>query len=131
MIETREFEPRDRDTTQTVHKQNGLHLACLPDTENPLFVTKQVAEIDKQFALAIFIKVIGEAYLIMNHEVSTPEERWKALQVLVGSIEADAKEKGLQEYSCWVPPEIAKSFDKRLKDLGFIKSEWACYSKPL
>lgn len=114
-----------------IHKANGLPATCLPDFDDPLFVVKQVVELEGKVALGAFIRLIGEAYLLLDHNAGTPEERWQALRALTDTLEAEARLKGLTEYSCWVPNELAKSFGGRLEELGFIKSPWVCYSKIL
>lgn len=127
----RPYSERDSDAFAKIHKANGLPSVCLPDFDDPLFVIRHVAEIDGEIAMGGFIRLIGEAYLLLDHTVGTPEQRWQTLQALTDCVEASARIKGLSDYSCWIPNELAKSFGPRLEELGLIKSPWTCFSKVL
>ena len=127
----RSFCREDEEALARIHAANGLPSACLPDFNDPLYVVRQVVELDGKVALGGFIRLIGEAYLILDHSIGTPEERWQALRALCDSVEAAARLKGLTDYSCWVPDELAKSFAPRLKEMGFVQSPWVCFSKVL
>ncbi len=122
----------DYDALKKIHQDAGLPPACLPDFNNPLFFIKQAAEIDGKIAVAALIRLTAEAYLLVDHQVATPEERWTALKALNNTVSTEAHRTGLIDMSCWVPPELARgSFANRLTDLGFMRSPWPCYSKDL
>jgi hypothetical protein len=127
----RSFSSDDSESLARIHEANGLPLTCLPNFDDPLYVVRQVVELDGRVALGGFIRLIGEAYLILDHDAGTPEERWQALRALCDSVEAAARLRGLTDYSCWVPNELVKSFAPRLKEMGFVQSPWVCFSRVL
>jgi hypothetical protein len=127
----RPFCRADSQALANIHRANNLPSACLPDFTDPLFVVRQVVELDGHVAMGGFIRLIGEAYLLLDHTIGTPQERWDAFRALTDTVEVAARLKGLTDYSCWIPQELAKSFGPRLEELNFIPSPWACYSKVL
>lgn len=133
----RRFENRDLPALQRIHAANGLPENCFPDlyvddggklVDNPLFQIKAIVEHDGQPMLASFVKLTSEVFLLVNHDVGTPEERWEALKSFTEYVKHEAFKLGLDVLTCWVPPEIEEAFGKRLKDLGFAKSPFQSYS---
>jgi len=134
----RPFEDRDADRARQIHDANGLAQSCLPDLmvttpkgeqePNPLFVVKSVYEHAGQPALMSFLKITSELYLLVDHTVGTPEERWQWLLEFKEHMKREAWRLGLEQMTCFVPPEIEASFEKRLVELGFIKSPWQSYT---
>lgn len=68
---------------------------------------------------AAFLKIEAEAYLFINPEYATPEERWKTLLRIHEAVRWDAKELGLSEVGCYIPPNLSKAFHRRLSKLGW------------
>jgi len=134
----RPFEDRDFTTAQQIHAANGLDQCCLPDLTiitptgkqeaNPLFVVKSVYEHEGKPALMSFLKITSELYLLVDHAVGTPEQRWEWLQEFKEHMKREAWRLGLEQMTCFVPPDIETSFEKRLRDLGFVKSPWQSYT---
>ncbi len=127
----RPFEVRDLEALKRIHENNELPAVCMPDPTNPLFFIKQVVEHEGKAALAAFLKITAEPYLLVDKTVETPEWRWQALKALNETISTVAWMKGLEQLSAWVPPQLIKSFGKRLKDLGYSPSPWQAYTKNL
>jgi hypothetical protein len=129
-MKIRPFEDKDQAAIEEIHANSDLPGACMPDTSNPLFIIKQVVELQNQVALAAFVKIVSEAFLLVDHSVGTPAERWHALKCLAETMEVSAKLKGLEECTVWVPKELAESsFGSRLEDLGFIATDFKSYTK--
>ena len=122
------FEPK---TIVGLYARTGLPENCFPDITDPLFIIKKGAEKDGELFEAGFLKVTGELYLLVDHSAETAITRWETLQRLCAEGLAKAAELGLQQCSCWIPPEIEPSFAKRLEALGFEKSKWTCYTANL
>ena len=130
---------RDLQKMAEIHAANELPPQCLPNLEiedqetktkipNPLFVVKSVLEHEGVPAMMCFLKLSAEIYLLVDHTVGTPEQRWEWLQDFKNHIAQSAWQLGLEQITCWVPEEIEESFSKRLVDLGFEKSPWRSYS---
>jgi hypothetical protein len=118
----------DLEQVTALHARSGLPSVCLPDLANPLFFVKVVAESEGKVVQAGFVKLVGEAYVLVDHEFGEPGERLSILESLVTQGLAAASAKGLSDVSCWLPPPLEKSFGPRLKALGFIRSPWPCFS---
>jgi hypothetical protein len=137
----RDFTFADLDRVREIHAANGLPGNCFPElvTKNdkdeevidPLFLVNAVVEQEGTTVMASFLKGISEVYVLVDHSQGTPEQRWQWLQELTAHMKREAWLKGLDSMTCWVPPEIEKSFADRLKDLGFIRSPWQSYTLPL
>jgi len=134
----RTFTAGDLSRAKEIHAANGLDERCFPnltiktkegeDVSNPLFVTAAVYEHDGKAALMGFLKITSEAYLLIDHTIGTPEERWAWLQEGMEHLKFEGWKRGLEQITCFVPPEIEESFAKRLIDLGFQKSPWQSYT---
>jgi len=126
----RDFELEDIPQFEEIHRKNELDPACLPEFQHPLFIIKRVLVPDNvhQPAMGIFVKVTSEVWLLLDHEVGTPEQRWEWLKLITADMRQQAYIKGLEEITCWIPDELAKSFGPRIVDLGFQKSPWQSYT---
>jgi hypothetical protein len=104
-----------------------------PNLDGPLFVIKQVAELDGRIVAVGAVRIEAELYLWIDHSVGEPEDRWDAVKELndVGMDKA-YWEQGLDNCVCWVPEAVEKSFGKRLKQLGFDtdRDGWRSWSRP-
>lgn len=127
----REVTAEDMPRIREIHNENGLPENCFPDTEDPLCIAKLCVERDGKPVIASFLVGTAEIFLILDHSAGTPEERWKDLQDLTAAMKEAAWSKGLNQFSAWIPPEIERSFSKRLEALGFQKSPWSCFTMPL
>jgi hypothetical protein len=131
----------DVERAKKIHAANELPENCFPNltitdkdgksVPNPLFIEKLVMEHEGHPALMSFLKIGSEVYLLMDHAIGTPEQRWIWLEELKEFMAARATQHGLEQMSCWIPKEIETSFEKRLVDLGFTKSPWSCYTLTL
>ncbi len=134
----RPFEDHDVATARQIHEANGLDERCFPELTittpkgneepNPLFVVKSVYEHEGKPALMSFLKITSELYLLVDHAVGTPEQRWEWLQEFKEHMKREAWRLGLEQMTCFVPQDIEASFEKRLHDLGFVKSPWQSYT---
>lgn len=131
MTVIRNFTMKDLASVERIHRQAGLPAACLPSAENPLFFIRKVVEDNGTVALASFLKMTAEAFVLVDHNHQSPEWLWMALQKLTGVTLHEAAVKGIQDVSAWLPPEVEPSFGSRLEALGFTKSPWASYSTRL
>jgi hypothetical protein len=140
----RAYEQKDFETIKRIHQSTGLPPNCFPDARQPLFTVKVIAEECGEVVQAGFVKLTGEAYVLVDHHFSTPENRLAIMESLVirGLHEAALAQEvtcqhcknvigvrpGLEDVSCWLPPGMEKSFWPRLKVLGFEKSKWQSYT---
>lgn len=131
MIAIRNYTMKDLAEIERIHREAGLPSQCLPSTENLLFFVRKVVEDNGTVALASFLKMTAEAFVLVDHNHQTPDWRWLALQKLTGVTLREAAVKGMQDVTAWLPPEVENGFGSRLEALGFTKSPWASYSTRL
>jgi len=131
----RKFEPADYAKALEIHQENQLPGNCLPDLYvtdvrgekilNPLFSIRAVCEApDGRVAMMAFSKIQGELFLILDHRVGTPEERWQWLLEFKSWVAHEAWKQGLDQLTAFVPPDIEESFAKRLESMGFQRSPY-------
>jgi hypothetical protein len=128
----------DLEKAREIHRANGLDERCFPnltiknaqgeEVPNPLFVAKEIFEAEGKPVMMCFLKMTSELYLLIDHNVGTPEERWEWLQEFKEFMKRRAWQLGLEQMTAFVPTEIEESFSKRLLDLGFVKSPWQSYT---
>lgn len=134
----REFTLEDLPAALEIHKNAELDPRCFPDLmiedkdgkqiQNPLFITKAVYEQKGKPALMSFLKVTSELYLLVDHEVGTPEERWEWLKEFKEYMQREAWKHGLDQMTAFIPTDMEKSFGPRLIDMGFVRSPWQSYT---
>jgi hypothetical protein len=124
----RQFRDGDLEVIKRIHANSGLPVNCLPDVFDSRFVVKRIAENGTGPMMGGFLKLVGEIFLLVDHQHGTPEQRWEALQCLTAEGLFQASHMGLDCVTAWIPPEIEDSFAKRLGSLGFEKSKWNSYS---
>jgi hypothetical protein len=124
----RPYLPEDLEAVRRIHVANKLPESCFPNVDDPVMLVKKVVEINGEPIMASFLRGTAELYLVLDHDKGTPEERWHWLQRLTAEMKQRAWELGLNEFTAWVPPGIEKSFQKRLKQLGFERSPWHSYT---
>jgi hypothetical protein len=128
----------DVERAKEIHAANELPKNCFPNltitdkdgktVPNPLFIEKLVLEHEGHPALMSFLKVTSEVYLLVDHTIGTPEERWIWLEELKEFMANRAAAHGLEQMTAWIPREIEDSFAKRLEALGFVKSPYQSYT---
>jgi hypothetical protein len=127
----RPYTKADLDAVKQMHQQSGLPPNCMPDLTSELFTVKIIAEEKGEAVQAGFVKITGEAYILIDHDFATPERRKEIMESLVIRGLFNSAQRGFEDVSCWLPPNLEKSFAPRLKDLGFEKSPWQSYTAVL
>jgi hypothetical protein len=156
-MQIREYQESDLQSLRAIHAAQGFDYP-LPNLRNPLFLTKLVltgndASVPGNADLPItavcerpanpqqgservlgaaFLRLTAEAYLLLDPQAGTPNDRWRALLALHAAAERDAWHRGLEDVHAWLPPPIAKKFGKRLTCLGWIRDDtWTPYCRRL
>lgn len=124
----RPYVDNDLDSVKSIHGRSGLPNVCLPYLRNPNFIVKQVAEVSGKVVQAGFLKRQAEAFVLVDHDYSTPGERWEILQDLTAHVVNAGAKEGIEHISAWIPPQVESSFGKKLLSLGFVRSPWPCYT---
>jgi len=124
----RPYDARDFEAIKKLHAKSGLPSVCFPDLQSRNLVVSIVRENGRGVTQAGFVKLTGEAYVLVDHDSETPQERWAELGELIAQGLAGAAAYGLDDVSAWLPPELEKSFGPRLESLGWIRSPWRNYT---
>ena len=124
----RAFQIQDEATIHAIHQANELPEQCFPDFTDPLILYTGVMEQEGKVVMSCSLKGTAELFLFVDHAAGTPEQRWQWMLELREHIVQEAWRLGLNEMSCWIPPEIETSFADRLFEMGFQKSPWSCYT---
>lgn len=130
--QVREYRQDDLVALKRMHASQGFDYP-FPDLDDPLFVTKVVLEDESgKPVMAALGRLTCEAYLLVERDAGTPFEKFQRLLILEREALADAESRGLADANCWLPPEIAKRFGRRLEAMGWIRDDrWRPYSKRL
>ena len=124
----RAYRNEDLERIKQLHAKQGFGFP-FPDLDDPVFAVGCVAEEDGEAQMAAFIRITSEAYLFVDSDHGTPEERWQALLGIHEVVRQNTRDLGLQDVHAFLPPELGKGFERRLKKLGWGKEEpWRVYS---
>jgi hypothetical protein len=127
-VKTRACLENDWDELRRIHSAQQMPYE-FPDLSNPLFLTKVVAETGGKIAAASFLRLTAEAYLLVDREYGAPTDRWRAVTLLHEVMRGEAARRGFDDVHCWLPPQIAGAFGRRLGSLGWKKEPWDCYAR--
>lgn len=113
--------------------ENRSYHFDLPDSLEG-FVVSLSAESEEGLVFGLAARPTVEFYLIGNPEWSTPAMRLEVLKSLHAEMEKRLAELGYTDGHIWIPPELSKSFSRRLiKTFRFpngapkwVKSTWDC-----
>src|ERR1700689_4606741 len=108
--------PEDYDDIRAIHAAQGFDYT-LPDLNHPTMFVKSLLVSDKPIA-AVLGRLTSEAYLLIGNDWKSPTEKMNAICTLASTSMGQAKLRGVTDAFLWCPPEIEKSFAKRLNQMG-------------
>lgn len=126
----REYTEADYAQIKELHSASGFGYS-LPSLSSESFFSRRIIGDDKSVAMAAFLKLSAETYLIADPQWRTPAWRMEALRQLQVVSASDAQQAGAHEMNAFLPPQIGKSFGRRLNKMGWTNyhgEEWRCYS---
>jgi hypothetical protein len=119
----RDWQPEDMPKLAHFHAQMQVGYQ-LPESFGPLFcVKKAVCDENGRILGMATVKLVGEAFLWLNPEISSLEKA-RSAKILHGECSREATQLGLEEVSCWIPEKIAKCFARVIEKLGWRPSPW-------
>lgn len=125
----RDVNDKDFLAVDLIFDQSKLPIECKPDLDDPLFLVKRcILDEQGQIGMVAAVKVTSECYLLVDHGWNDAQVRWEMLRKLKDDVVAEAKRKGLDQITCFIPPALVDSFAKRLQALGFEKSPFIPFS---
>lgn len=124
----REFVDADQDALRRIHSAEAMPYK-FPDLGSPLFVVRTVLEDDGKLLAAAMLRLTAESYLLLDRSSGTARDRWRSLILLHEAVRGEALRRGLDDVHCWLPPEVAAAFGRRLVQLGWERERWSCYAR--
>jgi hypothetical protein len=79
--------------------------------------------------MAVLQRLTAETYLLHDPDAGTPRQRWQNFLALHDAALRDAAVRGLDDAQAFLPPQIARSFGRRLARLGWMRDPWPCFSR--
>jgi hypothetical protein len=79
--------------------------------------------------MAILQRLTAETYLLHDPAAGTPRQRWQNFLALHDAALRDGAARGLDDAQAFLPPQIARSFGRRLARLGWTRDPWPCFSR--
>ena len=129
-MKTRDIVSDDLQTINNIYKDAGFGYD-MPNLNAPLFVVKKAVEDDNGKVIGFSVcKITAEVYLFLDQK-NEPEVKVEAMKELNDEISKASYEIGLDQITCWIPPEIEKQFSKRLLQMEWIKSRWPTWTRNL
>jgi hypothetical protein len=126
----REYTDADLAQVRAMHAAQGFGYA-LPDLANPLFLVRTVVEDEGRPRMAALLRLTAETYLLADPRDGSPRRRWQWLQALHESTRTAAAARGLSDVQAYLPPQVERSFGRRLETLGWRRDPWTCYTRAL
>jgi hypothetical protein len=127
----RDLGPLDWSTIERWHEQSGFGYE-LPDPNKEAFAAmKLVIEGNRPVGGAL-ARMTVEIYGFCDPDWGTPAMRLEMLRLLHKEITAEMAKQRIRTAHCWLPPQIAKSFGRRMKKLfrwNEPAADWRCLVK--
>jgi hypothetical protein len=128
----REYTDGDFGAIKRLYEKSGFNYS-LPSLSSEEFFSRRVIGDTAGVAMACFLRRTAECYVVANPEWRTPAWRLEALRQLHIAAFSDAREAKVQELIGFLPPQVEKSFGRRLKrDFGWQDwergQEWRGYT---
>ena len=117
----------DEEAHKTMHAQMGLEYE-LPDLAR--MTSRLVFEDDEGvIRMAILLRPTVEAYMLMDRtDKISARERWARFLCMHKATLQDAAAKGIGDAYAFLPPQLDKSFGRKLKRLGWFRP-WQAWNK--
>ena len=126
----RPYTDADFAALRAMHAAQGFGYP-LPDPSDPLFLVRTVVEDEGQARMAALLRLTAETYLLADPADGTPRQRWQWLTALHEATREAAAAQGLADVQAFLPPQVARSFGRRLEKLGWRRDPWHCYARAL
>jgi len=126
----RAYRPEDRETLERIHAEQAFTYP-FPNLEDPTFFLKMVIEDDDGKVIqAIVLHLTAEAYFLGDKKAGSPQSRFDAFVRLHDECARLAYYPGgLSDIHAFLPPEVEKSFGRRLLKLGWVTEPWKPFVK--
>lgn len=132
-MEVRDLGPLDWRIIERWHDRSEFGYP-LPDPNVEAFAAMKLVSDGERPVGAALARMTVEIYGFSDPEWGTPAMRLEMLRVLHQAIAAEMKKQRIRTAHAWLPPQIAKSFGRRLKKLfrwNEPAADWRCLVKDI
>ena len=121
----RRLENGDIEQIRKIFEAQGFDYE-LPELDSNNIIAKKVVTDENNTArMGVAARITVELYGFVDHTWDTPAVRFAALKQLHEAMRQELKEKGIEDGHFWCPPQLVKSFGRRMmRLLGWKKPEW-------
>lgn len=117
-------------TAADIPALHALYTGEMPPFDGTLFAVYVIEDDGGVIRMAVTAQRTAEAFLLVDPSWATPGERLAALEALHGTMLAHLHAQGVANIHAWLPPEIARSFGRRLmRRFGWTKPLWECFAR--
>ncbi len=81
--------------------------------------------------MAVFLRRTAETYLFLEPFVGTRREKLGRILAMDREVMQAARESGLTNAHCWLPPEIDGNFGKLIMHVGWKRAKWGSYFREI
>lgn len=126
----RELRDSDLPRLRELHALQQFEYA-FPDVGRRDFVLRLVwVDENDQAVSAVLARQTVELYFITDRHFRTPRWRFEGFRLLHEHVRVWLEKQGYSDAHCWIPPQIQKSFGRRLiSGFGWQVNDWLCLSR--
>lgn len=126
------MQSEDVPVLRKLYEEHGFEYD-FPDLEQDEFFAKLVlVDEDDVPRQAILMRITAEMFLLQDKNWETPGIRNEAFARIHEAARRVADAVGVKDVHAWLPPEIEKSFGRRLKTrFGWVQQLWPCFSREI
>ena len=129
-MKVREYRDSDEQRLKEIYAKQCIPYEW-PDLLNPEFEVKLVVVDENDTpVVAGLARKTAEIYGLFDPQWETPAWRFEALTLLHESMRHELGKRGYRDAHAWVPPELVKSFARKLRHLfGWKADPWPSYCR--
>lgn len=128
-MKIRKYEAKDEARVRELHASSGFDYP-LPDFSSSEFAeVLVVADDEDRLVQLVAARKVTEVYFVGDPQWRTPRWRLDALLGIHQRMQETLQAMGYRDVVAFLPPQIAKSFGRRLKGMGWIAGRWRHFSK--
>lgn len=125
----RDYQEKDMPLLLKWHEASGFQYQ-FPDFKQQNFIANKVIVEGELPVAAAAARITVEIYGFCDKDWGTPGTRLEALMLLQDAIAKELREQKIEDAHAWLPPEVSKSFGRRLmRKLGWKPLTWPCFMR--
>ena len=123
----RPLEPSDIPTLRQMHELSGLKYQ-FPDLRSPHMESVMVIESDGVPVAACAAERICQLYLLMD-DSEHPAAKMRYVRMLHEAMPKELSSRGYHEANCFIPPQLERSFGRRLmRTFNWVRN-WPSFAR--